>query len=162
MDANTDPREMTFVAKLVSKSDVRKKLWDTHRWNEYDIVREPGLQNAVMFLTRDAGIEDALEPFRVYVQTRAGELLVRFTANGYAEAAEYAAKAVYEAEVAKKHWIPLTGAVQQLRLAIAHGSCAALKAALGHFDDCPHNMQLHEDYEIAEKLIETLREARLI
>jgi hypothetical protein len=91
MDANTDPRDVLPVNRWTTKQEVRKQMWERQSWStRYDLVTptEDKLDQSLLFLTRDMGLDDALEPFRIFVSERALSLFNQVTWMGkeYVEA----------------------------------------------------------------------------
>ena len=98
MDANTDPRDVLPVNRWTTKQEVRKQMWERQSWStRYDLVTptEDKLDQSLLFLTRDMGLDDALEPFRIFVSERALSLFNQVTWMGkeYVEASNEAKQA---------------------------------------------------------------------
>ena len=170
MDANTDPRDVLPVNRWTTKQEVRKQMWERQSWStRYDLVTptEDKLDQSLLFLTRDMGLDDALEPFRIFVSERALSLFNQVTWMGkeYVEASNEAKQAYEEANGLNGRYKSIVGAVLQLRFAAATAAKVAVKKALGEggqrYDNF-HDVKRQEGLILAEKLINVLQSEGLL
>jgi hypothetical protein len=164
MNAISPLKDAILVTQLTTKTEIKAQLWDQYNWNSCDIVKEPGLVPAVLFLTRDVGIEDNLEPFRAYLAERALEVFNRLAHLGdkYTEAATCARKAYQSANDLNGAWVRLVGVISDLRRAVGLASCIAVEDVLGNSALDTSDVEAREDLVLAERLIDTLRSNDLL
>jgi hypothetical protein len=170
MDANTNPRDVLPVNRWTTKQEVRKQMWEQQSWStRYDLVTptEDKLDQSLLFLTRDMGLDDALEPFRIFVSERALALFNQVTWMGkeYVEASNEARIAYEAANGLNGRYQGIVCAVIHLRSATAIAANVAVKKALG---ECGQTYDIYSDVRsqeglvLAEKLINVLRSEGLL
>lgn len=167
MDANTDPRDVFQMTVSATKSEVRKQLIAYHSWNPSDLLKKPGLNEALIFLTRDMGLDEELDAFRKQVSDRALDLFNRVTWLGadYQEASAKARAAYEAANGFNGRRKSIVMAVCDLREAKAKAVCASACAAVGRlvitgvlYDSVVKN----EELALANVLYDVLKAKSLI
>jgi len=167
MDANTDPRDVFQVTVWATKPEVRKQLIARHSWTPYNLLKKPGLNEALIFLTRDMGLDEELDAFRKQVSDRALELFNRVTWLGadYQEASAKARAAYEAANGFNGSRKSIVTAVCDLREAKAEAVCVAAKASAGglvNTGSLYHDVQKDEDRTLADILHDVLKAKSLI